>query len=174
MALNQNPKFHADKVAAMKAAHAEYSRIKAELLLPIVKTTSGKQNTLDTASAASWLPFGQDNPKKITDKVDPEAFADKLDADELVVIIEKMESEEQNVSKIYRDIVSSDIRFYWTNLENYYLAAAVDDAIIKAKYKDLPSISPTRKSDTEIQNAFDKLEAKRKKKQGGDSTKPTI
>ena len=173
MSLNQNPLFTAEKVAAMKAAHAEYSRIKLELLLPVVKATSGKMNTLDTVSAAQWLPFGQENPTKITDAVNPQDFADKLAADALLVDIEKMESEDHNATQIYRNIVSSDVRFYWTTSEDFYIAAAAKNALIKAQYKDLPSISPKRKSDAKIEKAFVKLEEKRNKKNGGTGTAPT-
>lgn len=173
MALNQNPLFPAEKLAAMRAAHDEYNRLKSELLQPVIKQTIGKMNTLDTASAAQWLAFGRDNPTKITDRVNPEKFANALDADALLVIIEKMESEDQSLTRVHRYNASSDIRFYWTNTEDFYIDAAADDAIIKAKYKDLPSISPKRQTDAEIQSAFNKLEAKRNKKKNGDLAAPT-
>ncbi len=169
MVQNPNPLFSAERLVELKKAHAEYTRLKREFLLPIVKTTIGKMNTLDTASAASWLSFAEENPTKITDKINTQDFANKLAAAEFLLVIEKLETEDQVVSKIYRDIVSSDVRFYWAHLEDYYIEAAQNDPVLKANYEDLPSASPKRKSDAEIEKAFNKLKEKRKKKNGGDN-----
>lgn len=173
MAYAQNPQFPAEKVAQMFAAHGTYASLKEELFASIRKTTTGRLNTLEIASASKWVAFVQENPDWVTNKYKLADFLLKLDAEELLVLIEALETKDQAVSKALRDIMVSDIRFYWTTAEDFYIDAALDDSIIKEKYKDLPSISPKRKSETVIQNAFDKLEAKRNKKKGGDSATPT-
>ncbi len=166
MALNQIPPFPADKMAALFAAHAEYVRLKEELLAPVLKTTSGKANTLDLQSAGQWLPFIEENPKWVTNKVNLSDFALKLAADALLERIEKEETKDQGFSKAMRDIISSDVRFYWTMTEDFYIDAADEDSVIKEKYKSLPSISSKRKSDGKIEKDFQKLEARRNKKNG--------
>ena len=170
MVRNPNPLFPAEKVAELKAAHAEYNRLKRAMLQPIVKSTIGKMNTLDTASAALWLSFAEENPSKITDKINTQDFVNKLDAADFLEFIEKLETEDQIVSKSYRDVISSDIRFYWANLEDYYVEAAKIDPVLKANYDHLPAVSAKRKSAADIEKAFNKLKEKRKKKNGTDNT----
>ena len=165
MALNQNAGFPADKLAALKAAHAEYIRLKVEFFVDVAKTTSGKMNTLDIASAIKWLPFVQDNPKLVTNtKYDVADFVFKANAHTALAEVESLESQDQGHTKALRDIVSSDLRFYWTNGEDFYIEADDTDTVLKEKYKDLPSISPKRKTDAKIESDFKKLEARRNKK----------
>jgi hypothetical protein len=170
MSLIQNKNYPADKVSEMLAFHVGYERVKGELLASVLKTTSGKMNTLDVPSGAKWIPFIEENPKKVTEDVDLPDFINKVDADELLTIIEKLEARDQGLTKAKRDIIASDVRYYWTTTEDFYLVAADKDSVIKEKYKSLPTISPRRKTETEIQNAFDKLEAKRNKKNSPTST----
>ena len=172
MALNENPLFPADKVAAMFAAHTEYARLKAELFSPIVKTTSGKMNTLSGDSARKWLPFVKENPDWVTNKLKLPDFIKALDADELVALVENIEAKEQGTTKANRDIVSSDLRFFWTTAEGFYDDAAAEDSEIREKYKSLPSISPQRQSDAQVEQAFNKLTEKRNKKKGTPTPSP--
>jgi hypothetical protein len=170
MPLNQNAGFPADKLTALKAAYAQYSALKGEFLADIVKATSGKQNTLDIASAVKWLPFVQDNPKLVTNtKYDVADFAFKANADIALTEIETIESGEQGHTKALRDIVSSDLRYYWTNAEDFYLDVDPTNTVIVEKYKDLPSVSPKRRTDAQIESDFKKLQARRNKK-GTDNT----
>ena len=168
MSLIQNLLFPAEKIMAMKTAHAEYVRLKEELFASVIKTTSGKANTLDDgiASARKWYVFVQENPDWITNKLKVVDFLLKLDATELLAIVEGLETQDQGFTKAMRDVISSDLRFFWTTAEGFYDDAAEDDAVIKEKYKDLPSISPKRKTDVQVEKAFNKLEAKRNKKKG--------
>jgi hypothetical protein len=165
MPLNQDSGFPADKLAALKAAYAEYTRLKEEFLADIVKATSGKINTLDIPSAIKWLPFVQDNPKLVTNtKYIVADFAFKAKAHPILIEIEAMESAGQGHTKAVHDIVSSDLRYYWTNAEDFYLDIDPTDTVTIEKYKDLPSISPKRKTDAQIESDFKKLEARRNKK----------
>lgn len=165
MPLNQDSGFSADKLTALKAAHAQYSALKAELLADIVKTTSGKINTLDVPAAIKWLAFVQDNPKLVTStKYNVIDFALKAKAHPILVEIEAIESAEQGHTKAVRDIVSSDLRFYWTNAEDFYLDIDPSDTVTIEKYKDLPSISPKRRTEAQMESEFKKLEARRNKK----------
>ena len=167
MASNQNSGSIADKLTAIKAVHADYNRQKEELFAAVLKATNGKMNTLDIASATKWLAFVQDNPKAVTNtKYNAADFAFKTEMHTVLADIETIESQDQGHSKALRDIVSSDLRFYWTTAEDFYIAAAEEDSVIKEKYKDLPSISPKRKTDAQIESDFKKLEARRNKKNG--------
>jgi hypothetical protein len=167
MESNSNLGFPSDKLTALKAAHAQYLGIKEEFLAGIVKTTDGKQNTSNIPSAIEWLDFVLDNPKAVTDTTYIiEDFAYKAKAHEALKEIEKIENQAQAHTKALRDIVSSDLRYYWTNAEDFYIVAAGKDSIISEKYKDLSSISPKRKSDNQIEKDFKKLEVRRSKKNG--------
>ena len=167
MESNQNSEFPADKLEALKAAHAEYVRKKEDYLSGIVKTTDGKQNTSDIPSAIKWLPFVQENPKAVTNtKYVVAEFAYKVKAHPALQDIEELEGKDQGHTKALRDMISSDLRFYWTNGEDFYLDYDPKDTILKEKYKDLPSISPKRKSDNQIEKDFKKLEDRRNKKNG--------
>ena len=165
--------FPTDKLTALKAAHAEYARLKEEFLGGIVKATTGKQNTLDPPSAAKWVPFVQDNPKLVTStKYDVADFAYKAEAHKALSEVKTIESAENGHTKALRDIVSSDLRFYWTNAEDFYLDVEPSNTVIIEKYKDLPSVSPKRKTDAQIEKDFKKLENRRNKKNGdGTDTK---
>ena len=173
MALATSPLFPATEVTTMLVAHAEYARIKENMFAKIGKMTTGKTNTKDDgiASARKWYAFMEENPDWTTNVLKLSEFLAILDAAELLTIIELMESKDQGVTKVAHDIISSDARFCWTTAEDFYIAAAAKNATIKEKYKDLPSISPKRKTDAQIQAAFDKLEVKRAKKKGN-STPP--
>ena len=175
MAISQNSRFPADKITAMLAAHATYVQKKEELFASVVKTTSGKANTLDDgiAAARKWYVFVQENPDWITNKLKVVDFLLKLDASELLVTVEGLETQDQGFTKAMRDVISSDLRFFWTTAEGFYDDAAEDDPVIKEKYIDFPSISPKRKTDAQIEKAFNKLEAKRNKKKGNNMP-PTV
>ena len=165
MASNQNSGSIADKLTAIKAVHAEYNRQKEELFAAVLKATNGRMNTLDIASATKWLAFVQDNPKAVTNtKYNASDFAFKTEIHTVLADIEAIESQDQGHSKALRDIVSSDLRFYWTTAEDFYIEAAEEDSVIKEKYKDLPSISPKRKSANQITKDFQKLEVRLNKK----------
>jgi uncharacterized protein YktA (UPF0223 family) len=172
MESNPNPLFSAEKMAAAKAAYAEYSRLKADLLSPIVKCTTGKMNTLDGQSAREWYPFAAENPDWITNKLKLPDFKRTLDADTALAAIEALENKEQGATKAKRNIVSSDLRYFWTTAETFYDDAAADNAEIKERYKSLPSISPQRQSDTQVEQAFNKLTEKRNRKNGASATPP--
>lgn len=169
MALNQNPRFPAEKIAEMLSAHATYVQKKEELFASVAKTTSGKANVKEDgiAAARKWAVFVQENPNWITNKLKVADFLSKLDEAEFLAIVEGLESQDKGTTKAMRDIISSDLRFFWTTAEGFYDEAAEDDSVIKEKYKDLPSISPKRKSDTQVERAFEKLTAKRGKKNNG-------
>ena len=160
--------FPLDKVEQMFKARAEYAALKAELFLPIVKLTSGKANTKDDgiAAAKKWYTFVTENPKWVTDKLSVVDFLAKLNASELLAIIESVEKEDQGTSKALHDIISSDLRFYWTTSEDFYIDIPDSNTLLKEKYKNLPSISTKRQTEAQIEKAFLKLEAKRNKKNG--------
>jgi hypothetical protein len=167
MESNSNLGFPADKFAALKDAHAAYSRLKEEFFTSVIKGTDGKMNTSDEQSAISWLPFIQDNPKAVTNtKYNVADFIFKAEAHPLLVEIETLEGQDRGHTKALCDIVSSDLRFYWTNGEDFYIAESATNSVLKEKYKNLQSISPKRKSDVEIESDFKKLEARRNKKNG--------
>ena len=167
--MDSNPErgFPTDKLTAVKAAHAEYTRLKGDFFADVVKTTTGKMNTLDVSSAIKWLPFVQDNPKLVTStKYDVAEFAFKSQAHAALEEVEALESQDQGHSRALRDIISSDLRFFWTNAEDFYIDVDANNTVVIEKYKDLPSISPKRKSDNQIEKDFNKLEARRNKKNG--------
>ena len=105
MASNQNPGSIADKLAAVKAVHAEYTRQKEELFAAVHKATNGKMNTLDIPSAAKWLAFVQDNPEAVTNtKYNISDFAFKTEMHNVLADIETLESQDQGHSKALREI----------------------------------------------------------------------
>ena len=166
MALAQNPRFPADKIAAMTAAHTEYVRLKSELFAAVVKTTSGKSNVKDDgiAAARKWYIFVEENPDWVTNKIKLATFLAKLDEAEFLTVVEKLEIQDAGHTKAMRDIISSDLRFFWTTAEGFYDDAAEDDSVIREKYKDFPSISPKRATEAQVEKAFQKLTDKRAKK----------
>ncbi|MBL7818853.1 MAG: hypothetical protein JNL70_27890 [Saprospiraceae bacterium] len=174
MELNQIKSFSLEKMTEMFEAHDKYSALKNELLAETTKATTSKANVGgdNIESALLWLAFVKENPGWITQKLSVAEFESKADAARLLQLIEKAESEDQATSKAIHDRIASDLRFFWTNAEGFYDDASIHNTLIKEKYKDLPSISPKRKSDTQIEKDFRKLEAKRNKK-NGDNIPPT-
>ena len=166
--------FPPEKLAKMFQAHAEYNALKAELFASTIKVTDGKANTNDDGfkAAKKWYTFVSENSRWTTDKLSVADFLAKLNASELLALVELAESEDQALSKVLHDIISSDLRYYWKVSEGFYDDIPESNTLLKEKYKDLPSIAPKRKTDAQIEKAFQQLEAKRNKKNGG-SVLPT-
>ena len=164
----QNSSFAAEEVAALKSTHDKYIQQKEKMLASVVKATVGKANTSSEGivSARKWVTFVRENPKWITGRVPESDFTFKLDVAEFLGHIGVMESKDQAYTKALLDVAASDARFYWTTTEDFYIDAAASDAIIKEKYKELPSISSKRKTPAQEEKEFLKLEAKRNKKNG--------
>ncbi len=100
------------------------------------------------------MAFTRENPDWITKKLNVADFERMSDAAALLELIAKLEFDDAALSKVLHGIIASDMRFFWTTAEDK----------IKEKYKDLPSISPQRRSESQIERDFRKLEEKRNKK----------
>ncbi len=173
--LSPNSTFSVDKITEMLNHHANFVRLKEEVFAAIIKATDGKLNTTDMESARDWLGFILENPKSVTStKYKVPDFVLKMDAHVVLAVIEKIEGKDQAYSKVLRNTIASDARFYWSTAEDFYIEDAKNDPVLKAKYKDLQSISPKRQTESQMEKDLQKLQTKLTKKNGESATQPAV
>ena len=81
------------------------------------------------------MPFVQDNPQLVTStKYAVADFAYKAEAHKTLSEVKTIESAENGHTKALRDVVSSNLHFYWTTAEDFYLDVKPTNTVIIEKH----------------------------------------
>jgi hypothetical protein len=139
---------------ALAEAHEAYKQAKKAFFAEVTKKTTGKMNMTkdDIEACRKWLAFDLENEDYLPKKFDVKDFATKIEWFDALKQVKEWEEKSNEDDKVIHDIIASDLRYYWSTSEDFYATAAAEDATIKEKYKNLPSVGSPRKSNATKEN----------------------
>jgi hypothetical protein len=139
---------------ALTDAHEAYKQAKKAYFTGITKTTTGKMNLTkeDIDACRKWLAFDLENEDYIPKKFDLNDFSNKIELFDAMQQVKAWEEKAYEADKALYDIIASDLRYYWSTSEDFYKTAAGENPTIKEKYKNLPTVGSTRKSNATKEN----------------------
>ena len=165
---NLSSKILEEKFEAYKVSQAQTAKAKEALLQEIQKRTAGKANITYAGvdDCEQWFLFSKENPDWTPRRFPIDDYEQKLIVAPMVKHIEIEEGKERGFTKVYHDVVMSDLRAYQSDSEDSFKDACESEngSIFKEKFKGLKSLVPARRTDEQKEKDFLKSEESRNKR----------